>query len=105
MVGVWAGNESLNPATFDLNDSLTHEQAGAALPDLELFYPIKALAEIDNTCRLNVGFTPNGSEPGLCAIPGITPPGGGSEFVCTISCGGCEMVNLSTCSCVPDPSC
>jgi hypothetical protein len=68
MVGMWAGNTSLDPAGFDVNDHFTHEQAGAALIDLEFFYPIKAVAELDNSCRMGVGFQPSGSEPGLCPI-------------------------------------
>ena len=31
-------------------------------------YPLKQLAELDNTCRWSVGFTPDGTEPGLCHI-------------------------------------
>jgi hypothetical protein len=80
LAGMWTGNEDLNPALFDLNDHFTHEQAGAALPELEYFYPIKQLSELDNTCRLAVGFAPTGNEPGICAvnIPGACqpPPGG-----------------------------
>jgi len=106
LVGLWAGHENLNPAMFDLNDYFTHEQAGAALPEFEIFYPIKALAELDNSCRLNVGFVPNGSEPGLCTIPGVTPveeeQAGAS---CTLTCSGCMILDPSTCSCVPDPAC
>lgn len=64
-VGAWAGTAALNPAKFDLNDSMTHIVAGSPLPGLQV-YPLKALAEVDNTCRLAVGFAPTGNEPGLC---------------------------------------
>ena len=67
MVNMWAGY-TLNPAMFDINDQYTHEQAGAADAGLEYFYPIKAVAEIDNSCRIPVGFQPTGNEPGLCVI-------------------------------------
>jgi hypothetical protein len=72
LAGMWTGNEDLNPALFDLSDHFTHEQAGAALPELEYYYPIKQLSELDNTCRMAVGFEPTGNEPGLCAssLPG-----------------------------------
>jgi hypothetical protein len=70
-MGSWAGSDaSLNPADFDLNDHMTHIQAGSPLPDLTV-YPLKALSEIDNTCRLAIGFVSTGREPGLCKT--ITP--------------------------------
>jgi hypothetical protein len=70
-MGAWAGSEMLDPALFDMNDHMTHMQAGSPLPDL-FVYPLKELAEIDNTCRIAIGFVPTGSEPGLCQtfIPG-----------------------------------
>ena len=67
MAGIWAGTDSLNPALFDLNDHFTHEQAGEANPDIANFYPIKALAELDNTCRQAIGFVATGKEPGICS--------------------------------------
>jgi len=73
LVGAWAGSD-LNPAWFDLNDRFTHEQAGAADPGYELYYPIKELAEIDNTCRIPVGFASSGNEPGVCTT--LQPSGG-----------------------------
>jgi hypothetical protein len=78
-MGAWAGTD-LNPATFDLNDHMTHIQAGDPDPGLQL-YAIKGLAEIDNTCRLAIGFASTGKEPGLCLTvikhreqPGAPPP-------------------------------
>ncbi len=78
LVSAWAGEENLNPAWFDLNDHFTHDEAGAADPGYPLFYPIKVLDKIDNTCRMPVGFGSNGKEPGLCPTyipkqPGATP--------------------------------
>lgn len=67
MINMWAGYY-LDPGMFDINDRYTHEQAGAADAGLEYFYPIKAVAEVDNSCRIPVGFLPTGNEPGLCAI-------------------------------------
>jgi hypothetical protein len=78
-LGAWAGTD-LNPALFDLNDHMTHIQAGDPNPGLQL-YAIKALSEIDNTCRLAIGFAATGKEPGLCQTiinkrdqPGAPPP-------------------------------
>jgi hypothetical protein len=76
LAGMWAGTDSLNPALFDFNDHMTHTEAGAAVRGLEIFYPIKGLAELDATCRVAIGFAPTGKEPGLCktisptAVPG-----------------------------------
>jgi len=81
LIGMWAGT-NLDPALFDLNDHFTHEQAGAADPGLEIYYPIKAISEMDNSCRMAIGFEPTGAEPGLCqtalppGAPGGPPPGG-----------------------------
>ena len=80
-MGAWAGTD-LNPAMFDYNDHMTHIQAGDPDPGLKL-YAIKALSEIDNTCRLAIGFAATGREPGLCLTiikhreseqPGNPPP-------------------------------
>ncbi|MBK6646705.1 MAG: hypothetical protein IPG44_13345 [Anaerolineales bacterium] len=70
LAGLWAGEENLDPALFDLSDHFTHEQAGAALIELDIFYPIKEISALDNTCRMAIGFQPTGSEPGLCPLPG-----------------------------------
>ncbi len=73
--GAWAISDSmLNPAWFDYNDHFTIDQAGSPLVELSQYYPIKALAEVDNTCRWGVGFTPTGSEPGVCPVPPTPTP-------------------------------
>ena len=68
LINMWAGNSLVDPKLFDINDYFTHEQAGAADPGFELFYPIKGVSEIDNSCRMAVGFEPTGLEPGLCEV-------------------------------------
>lgn len=84
LVGIWAGNDDLNPAMFEINDLFTHEQAGTSVVELPNFYPIKEISELDNTCRIAIGFQPRGNEPGLCpqpAKPGEETPsesGGGT---------------------------
>ena len=65
-MGAWAGTDALNPAMFDFNDHMTHADAGSPLVSYTV-YPLKALAEIDNTCRLAIGFAAVGNEPGLCS--------------------------------------
>ncbi|MDP1602722.1 MAG: hypothetical protein Q8M03_05600, partial [Legionella sp.] len=69
MIGMWAGYDAFDPSLFDINDRFTHEQAGAALKELEYFYPIKEVFALDNTCRMAIGFQPRGGEPGLCPLP------------------------------------
>ncbi len=108
MLNMWAGTSDLDPALFDFNDFLTHEQAGAADPGFEIFYPIKELSELDKSCKMVVGFDPIGNEPGLCEtlIPrggpnAPTPPGG-----CQEPGGGCPPVHHwdpISCECVEDP--
>lgn len=74
--GAWAMEASMfNPAWFDYNDHFTAAEAGSPLIELTQYYPIKALAEVDNTCRWAVGFTPTGSEPGICPVPITATPG------------------------------
>ena len=68
MANMWTGHATLDPAMFDYSDHYTHEQAGAADPEFPFFYQIKAIYELDSTCRIAVGFQPTGSEPGLCAL-------------------------------------
>ncbi len=70
--GAWTdGGGVLNPAWFDYDDHFTPEEAGSPLIE-SAEYPILALYELDNTCRWAVGFTPTGSEPGICPVP-VTP--------------------------------
>lgn len=83
MAGVWAGRDMLDPSLFDLNDHFTQEAAGSPLTEFEFYYPLKAVAEIDNTCRVAVGFQPSGGEPGICPV--APAEGGGclpGEEVC-----------------------
>jgi hypothetical protein len=67
--GAWAERMVKNPAWLDYNDHFTFDEAGSPLPGLTQYYPMKALAELDNTCRWSVGFQATGSEPGICYVP------------------------------------
>lgn len=83
MAGAWAGRELLDPALFDINDHFTQDQAGSPLTEFEFYYPLKAVAQIDNVCRVAVGFQAQGGEPGVCPV--ASGGGGGclpSEEVC-----------------------
>ncbi len=108
MVNMWTGHGTLDPALFDFSDHFTHEQAGAADPELPNFYPIKAVYELDNSCRMAVGFQPNGSEPGLCPVLAPTKPAGSSCNPTPTDLGICGQQggtwNYSTCQCdLPPP--
>jgi hypothetical protein len=95
-LGAWAGSaDSLNPAKFDFNDQMTHAEAGSPLPTFKV-YPLKALSEVDNTCRLAVGFAPTGKEPGLCAT--VAKRQGESA-----SCQPCRPGITAVVSCSPCP--
>jgi hypothetical protein len=93
-MGSWAGSD-VNPELFDHNDHMTHVQAGSPNPGYEV-YPLKQLAEIDNTCRLAIGFAPTGKEPGLCQTV-QQREGDGSP-----SCPPCESSALLN-NCPPCP--
>jgi hypothetical protein len=75
MWGAWAMDDSmLHPDWFDYNDHFTLAQAGSPLIEDTTNYPLKALAEVDNTCRWAVGFVPTGNEPGICPVPATPTP-------------------------------
>jgi len=90
LINMWAGTSLLDPALFDISDHFTHEQAGAADKSLAIYYPIKEVFELDNSCRMAVGFQPTGKEAGLCevlvpVIPGEPPVG------CTLTANSCPF--------------
>ena len=112
MVNMWTGHATLDPTLFDYSDHYTHELAGAADPGFPTFYPIKAVYELDNSCRIAVGFQPQGNEPGLCAViqpapqPGDPPTAGCNPT--TLQLSVCFQQNgswnYSTCQCdLPPP--
>ena len=78
-MGAWAGT-NIDPSLFDYNDHMTHVQAGSPNPG-DKIYPIKQMAEIDNTCRLAIGFTPTTDIPGLCETVQKRQAEGGSTCV------------------------
>lgn len=85
LVNMWTGRSCLDPALFDFSDHYTHEQAGAADPEFPNFYPIQSVFELDNTCRMAVGFKPTGSEPGLCQVRVPAGPSDPAEPGCQLN--------------------
>ncbi len=71
--GVWADEGVNKPEWFDYNDHFTAAEAGSPTSGSSL-YPVKALASVDNSCRWAVGFTPDGTEPGICPVPPTPTP-------------------------------
>ena len=86
-MGAWAGAK-IDPAKFDFNDRMTHTQAGDPNQGYPQVYPIKALAEIDNTCRLAIGFVPTSIVPGLCEAPQIQHAGAPGAVPTTVMVKG-----------------
>ena len=74
--GAWADDGLKDPAQYDYHDRMGPATAGS--PILGDDYPLKAFANVDNTCRLPFGISQEGAYPGMCKIgipqtPGCTP--------------------------------
>src|SRR5688572_31882635 len=54
-------------------------------PPRSTLFPYTTLfrSEIDNSCRMAVGFQPTGQEPGICEVLLISVPGVPGPTVCT----------------------
>jgi hypothetical protein len=62
--GGWA-DEGVNHLDWiDYNDTFSAIEAGS------LDSRLAAVSAVDNTCRMYFGYTPSGSEPGLCVVTG-----------------------------------
>lgn len=82
--GAWAGKDTIRPPMFDLNDVFGESEAGSPYSDSE-DYPIKALFNLDNTCRLPYGFSRMSTGyAGMCVTSAPTPmPGDDDNPDCT----------------------
>lgn len=69
----WADGGLQDPSRFDYNDHMTIEQAGSPVQAVS-YYPLKDLAQVDNTCRWAFGFEPTQPLPGLCPLPTTPTP-------------------------------
>ena len=87
MWSVLSNDVAIDPAIFYYHDHFTAEQAGAANTD-DPNYPLKALAALDNTCRVPLGFQAVGNEPLGCYVRGgeaeakATPSADGPNSTC-----------------------
>ena len=96
-VGAWAG-DNIDPSKFDYNDHMTHAEAGDPNQGYPQVYPIKAMAEIDNTCRLAVGFVPTTNVPGLCGAAQTQHQGSQCPPGKTYTCSN-GIAAMVSCSC------
>jgi hypothetical protein len=73
MWGAWSDDELQEPAWFDYHDHFTLVEAGSPASESSN-YPLKAMALLDNSCRWGYGFTPTGTEIGVCYVPPTPTP-------------------------------
>ena len=71
--GVWADGGLNEPGWFDYNDHFSIAEAGSPLGG-NTYYPVRALASIDNSCRWTYDFTPVEQLPGMCILPPTPTP-------------------------------
>lgn len=71
--GAWADEDIQEPDWFDYHDHFTLAEAGSPASESSN-YPLKAMALMDNTCRWGYGFTPSGTEIGVCYVPPTPTP-------------------------------
>jgi hypothetical protein len=67
MWSVWASKQEINPGLFNLHDAVKAEDAGSPNKN-DATYPIKVVSEVDNSCRVPLGFDASGSEPLGCLV-------------------------------------
>ncbi len=72
---VWSDAYVAWPAFMDYHDAFLFPRAGSPYPE-HPYYPVKALARMDNTCRVPFGFTPTEEDYtcGICLAQGEHPP-------------------------------
>ena len=93
----WTDAGIKDPGLFDFNDHITFEEAGS--PNKGNYrYPLKAVAQVDSTCRSWYGFVPSGEEPGLC-FTGQQPADEPSQGFCVanLAAAGCQSACYRKC--------
>jgi hypothetical protein len=101
--GVWADEGVNKPEYFDYNDHFTATEAGSPTTGSS-YYPVKAVAAVDNSCRWAVGFTPDGTEPGICYVPPTPTPVPSGSIAGRVTnlgggfTGGTVMLGQGSCS-------
>ncbi len=96
MIGVIADAGWRDPKRLDYVDRIPIAEAGSPVRD-NMYYPLKGLFLVDNTCRDAFGFEPTHYEPQICPVaPTPTKEKGPPPAGSTIPPPG---------GCVPDPTC
>ncbi|MDZ7845158.1 MAG: hypothetical protein U5K99_10210 [Anaerolineales bacterium] len=102
----WTDGGIKDPGLFDFNDHFTFEEAGS--PNKGNYrYPVKAVAQVDSTCRVWYGFIPTGEEPGLCTTGETARDDDPDQGYCVakLSAAGCQSACLLECpqgeTCLP----
>jgi hypothetical protein len=70
---VWTDEGVQHPDWFDYNDHFSVAEAGSPV-STSSYYPLNALAAVDNSCRWTYGFDAIEPIPGLCSIPATPTP-------------------------------
>jgi hypothetical protein len=86
--GAWADGGLKKLTMFDYNDAIGQSEAGSPYID-DQDYPVKALYNLDNTCRLPYGFDRmSASYPGMCisSVPAAEPGEEEPDCYCTDYC-------------------
>jgi len=68
MLGVLADAGLKDPTKLDYVDRFTLAEAGSPVKE-NMYYPLKALFAVDNTCREAYGFEPTRYDPQICPVP------------------------------------
>lgn len=93
----WTDGGLKDPALFDINDHYTFEEAGSPNKD-NYRYPVKAVSQMDSTCRSWYGFIPTGKEPGLCTTGESADDEPGLGYCVTeLNALGCQGACLIEC--------
>ena len=102
----WTDGAMKDPGLYDFNDHFTFEEAGSPNKD-NYRYPVKAVSQVDSTCRSWYGFFPSGDEPGLCTVGESTkqdePGMGFCETTYTVAGAGC--IGPCLLECPPNTPC
>lgn len=110
MYAVMADAGLRDVARLDYVDYFTEKEAGSPVRD-NLYYPLKELYAVDNTCLQAFGFSPSRFEPKIC--PDIVQPEniirdprGPTSPACELNFDTCTGMgyagfNATTCTCVP----
>ena len=113
MLGVIADAGTKDPGKLDYVDHFSIAEAGSPIKD-NMYYPLKSLFLVDNTCRDAVGFEPTLYEPQICPVeptptkaprhPQPEQPGGPTVVPgCQPPSGGCKagtVWNSTLCTCI-----